>query len=228
MTTRRVVAFAAVLALLTSAPVARANGDPASDILLKDDVFFPYAPPTASRLQAALERLLRQTRASGYPMKVALIATANDLGAYGTYFFEPQRYADTLAHELLTIRHGRARAEQLHLLVVTPSGLYGSGLGERVDQALSPVEVDAAAQSDGLAQAAIEAVARLATANGHEVAIPPEARIRLPPRRESSERDGPSPVTFLLPVAVLVIGVLGQAAWPPDGTHGRPSPDGSP
>jgi len=204
---RRLIALVAALALLASPAVARADGDPASDILLGEDVFFPYAPKTAPRLSDALTGLLERTRSAGYPMKVALIESEGDLGANADLFGRPLDYANLLADELRTLRHGRAGGDDLHLLVVMPTGFSGSGLGDRVDEALGPVRIEAAAQSDGLARAAIEAVARLASVNGHSTPIPPEAKLALTARDESTNRSGPSVLPFVLPFGLVTIAI---------------------
>jgi MYXO-CTERM domain-containing protein len=59
--------------------------------------------------------------------------------------------------------------------VVMPGGFGGEHLGDGVNRALDPISIDVAAGSDGLARAAIEAVARLASVNGHQTPVPPEA-----------------------------------------------------
>ena len=201
------IALLAALASLAYPGAARADGDPASDVLLVQDVFFPYAPKTAPRLGDALTRLLKRTRSAGYPLKVALIESPGDLGANANLFGQPRAYANLLAEELRTLRHGRPSEDDLHLLVIMPSGLSGAGLGERVDEALAPVRIEAAAQSDGLARAAIEAVARLASVNGHPTPIPPEAKLRLAARHESTKRSGTSVILFVLPFALVTIGI---------------------
>jgi hypothetical protein len=208
---RRLLCVLAAATLLAAPATAVADGDPASDVLLQDDVFFPYAPKTAPRLSGALTRLLAHTRRAGYPMKVALIESRNDLGANGNLFYDPGAYGNLLSAELRTMRHGHL-TEALHLLVVTPSGFSGSGLGNGVDAALAPVKIDAAAQSDGLARAAIEAVARIATANGHPTPIPAVAKLPLAHRHESSARAGTSPLPFLLPI-LAIAGGLAVAGW---------------
>jgi len=118
----RLIALVAAFALLVFPAAASADGDPASDVLLSQDVFFPYAPKTTSRLRDALTGLLQRTRKSGYPMKVALIESPGDLGANGALFDRPLDYANLLAQELRTLRHGNAGGEELHLLVVMPAG----------------------------------------------------------------------------------------------------------
>jgi len=204
---RRRLALLAVAALLAAPPSARADGDPASDVLPMQDVFFPYAPPITSRLRSALERVVAQAGKAGYPMKVALLESAGDLGSYPQLFNQPQRYANLLASELPTNPHGEIRTRP-HLLVVMPVGFGGDNLGAEVDTALAPVKVDPAAQSDGLARAAIEAVARLATANGHRVAVPPEAHLKLEATNKSTKRSGgPSAWVFVGPLVLVVVAI---------------------
>lgn len=197
------VALLAVLALAAPAP-ARANGDPASDVLLRDDAFFPYVPQTSKRLSTAVTSLLKRARTAGYPMKVAMVQTPQDLGSYPEMFTQPNAYASLLSRELTTLRHGSARKEPLHLLVIMPSGFSGSNLGDRVDEALAPVKVDPDNKSDGLAQAALAAVARLATVNGHPLPVPPEASAKLP-RGGGGQGGGgiASSLIYVLPVALV-------------------------
>jgi hypothetical protein len=190
---------------LTWPATARGDGDPASDVLLRQDAYYPYAPPTSPPLRTALAGQLARLRADGYPMKVALIQSPADLGAYAPMYVQPQQYANLLANELATIRHGSARTEPLHLLVVFTSVITGSGLGDHVDDALGPVKVDAAAQADGLTQAAMRAVARVATAEGHRTTVPPAAQVKLTARNASAKRPGgPSILGFLAPAALAV------------------------
>ena len=151
--------------------------------------------------------MLEAARAAGFPMKVALIQTPNDLGAYPQMFNQPQAYADLLTRGLGSANpHGEVK--DIHLLTVMPGGFGGNNLGERVDEALHPIDIQTEAQSDGLAKAAIEAVARLATVNGHPVDTPPEARIELQATNDSEERDTTSPLVFIAPALLLFGGLL--------------------
>jgi hypothetical protein len=201
--------IALVLALLAVAaclpPAARADGDPASDVLVVQDAYFPYAPPTDGRYRRALNRTLAKARAAGYPVKVALIQTPRDLGAYPTLFNDANRYALLLSRELPQNRHGPRLVGQ-RILVVMPAGFGGVNLGDQVDGPLSKVTIDTGAQSNGLAVAAIGAVARLATANGHPVPLPPEARAAVSASK-SSKKGGPSPVFFVVPALILFAGI---------------------
>lgn len=192
---RRIALLAAALTLI-AVPPAAADGDPASDVLPTEDAFYPYNPPPSKPLVDALDALLERVRKAGYPMKVALIGSASDLGAYPTMFNDPQRYTDLLAGELPTNPHGKI-AKGLRLLVIMPGGFGGKNLGERVDEALAPVKIDVEAQTDGLVRAALAAVARIATVNGFETPVPPEA--------SADEGEGGSTPLIIVGAVILVL-----------------------
>jgi len=60
-----------------------------------------------------------------------------------------------------------------------------------------------------VARAAIEAVARVATANGHAVAVPPEARAKLQASHRSTKRSGgPSVWVFIAPLLFVVAAIV--------------------
>src|SRR5438105_1386416 len=59
---------------------AIADGDPASDVLLGENVFYPYSPPVSASLQKSLNATTAAAKRSGFPIKVALIASPVDLG----------------------------------------------------------------------------------------------------------------------------------------------------
>ena len=101
MRARLVWSLAAVLVAVSAAtaPAARADGDPASDILISRDVFFPYAPPTSNGVAQALLELTRRTRRAGWPIKVAIIATPQDLGSAGSLYASPQPYTNALTRD---------------------------------------------------------------------------------------------------------------------------------
>lgn len=169
-------------------PTARADGDPASDVLLTQDVFFPYSAPVSSSLAAALSATVRRAHAAGFPIKVALIQGPIDLGAVPRLFGTPQRYATFLDLEI-------SYNSQAKLLVVMPQGFGTVGVGP--SGSLSAIHVDAAHKSDGLARAAIEAVAALARREGHPVAAPAL------PGAESG--GGASPLPFVLVGAGVIV-----------------------
>jgi len=200
---RAALVAVAVLALLPAG--AFADGDPASDVLLAQDVYYPYAPKASTQMTTALDGLLARVRKAGYPVKVALIQTPSDLGAYPNLFGDTQNYANLLAKEIAFNSHP-------HLLVVMPSGFGGDNLGANVDSALKGIKVDDAAKSDGLIRAALAAVARIATANGHQTPVPPEASAALSASKASSKRSTPSAFVYGGPVLVALIAV-GALIW---------------
>lgn len=154
------------MAVLLAPAAARADGDPASDVLLIQDAYLPYFPAPAKPLAQTLTRLLAQLRKAGYPMKVALVQSAGDLGAYPEMLGKPEPYAKLLASEIVF------KVSKPHLLVVMPDGFAGRNLGPEAKGLLAKIGIDKSAQSDGLARAALEAVARIATANGHPTQVP--------------------------------------------------------
>jgi hypothetical protein len=156
---RYVTAFATTLLLVVSLSCcqARADADPASDILLGENVFYPYHPPVASRLQARLNAIVAAAHRAHVPLKVALIGTPFDLGALPSFFDKPKPYAAFLDQE---ITFGNRKVP---LLVVMPDGYGEAGLPTAAG-AIAATLARPAASSDGLARAAIAAVPRIAAA----------------------------------------------------------------
>ena len=68
------------IAYASLAGVAGADGDPASDILVEENVYLPYQTPSAAA-SAGLGRQVADVYASGRRIKVAVIAAKSDLGA---------------------------------------------------------------------------------------------------------------------------------------------------
>ena len=102
----------AVLLLLPAA--ARADGDPASDVLYFTDVFTSYEE-TNKPLIAKLQQATDVARAQGRPIKVAAIWNEFDLGAVPQLLNKPTTYARFLASELSGILTGP-------LVIAMPSG----------------------------------------------------------------------------------------------------------
>lgn len=206
----RVVALVIVSGVLLVPAQARADGDPASDTLLREDVYFPYSPPVSEPFGQALVKLLEDAKKLGFPIKVALIQTPADLGSYPQLFNNMQEYTNLLHSSLPApnaAQHGVESDKVIRLLVIMPAGFGGQNLGDGVDKALAPVKVDTDRESDGLAQAAMVAVARLATENGFPLDVPPEATA-VP--GEAEDDGGSSPASALVYIAPLIL-VLGGA-----------------
>jgi hypothetical protein len=156
---RRLLLSCALLAVL-AAPAARANGDPASDVLYFQDVYLPYTKPSAERAQE-LNDTVRDANRAGYRIKVAVIETAQDLGAVPSLFGKPGLYARFLGTEIRTFY-------TKNLLVVMPQGFgfYADGVAtDKEEKLLAGMTVDAQ-DSDGLTAAATAAVKALHAAAG--------------------------------------------------------------
>ncbi|PZS11101.1 MAG: hypothetical protein DLM64_07330 [Solirubrobacterales bacterium] len=149
-----------ILALMLAAPAARADGDPASDVLLGENVFYPYMPPVSAAIQKQLDAETAAASRARYPIKVALIASRVDLGVITSLFGRPQKYADFLDQEI-------SYQNRQVLLVVMPSGYGVQGVTPAARAVAASLSKPAGPQSNDLARAAIVAVARLAGAAGH-------------------------------------------------------------
>lgn len=157
------IVAAVILTITLAAPFAQADGDPASDVLIGENVFYPYSPSVSPALQRTLDAETAAASAEHFPIKVALIPSPVDLGSITSLFGEPQHYASFLDIEIsyLDIR-------QL-VLVVMPNGYGVSGLGRAATLAARTLTKPSGGQSNDLARAAIVAVARLASAAGHPI-----------------------------------------------------------
>jgi hypothetical protein len=116
---RRAVALLLVLVAgaLCAPALARADGDPASDILIKERVFYPYQLKLPRTSTDALEKTIAAAKDKGYAVRVAMIAKDFDLGSAGLLYRQPRVYAKFLAQEL-------AQFNSDWVLVVMPNG-YG-------------------------------------------------------------------------------------------------------
>jgi hypothetical protein len=192
LVTRAGLAASCVAALMALAPAAAlADADPASDILPTQNVFLPYQPKISDSLKADLQGVTAAAKKAGYPIKVAIIATAADLGGVPQLFNQPTRYAGYLGQEISF--NNKAQP----LLVVMPAGLGTYQAGASATKAIAGVKVGSGA--DGLAKAAIEAVQKLSAANGHPI------RGFKPVSSGGSGGGGGSAVIFAVPIALLVL-----------------------
>lgn len=157
---RHALALAAAVAVATLlSPIARGDGDPASDVLLGQSIYFPYTAPSQSE-EGALGRAVNSVYARGDRVKVALIYTSTDLGAIPSLFGRPSDYAHFLSVELALWYVGP-------LLVVMPAGfgIYDGGRSTAAEEnVLRSLHVDASS-SDSLARSATIALQHLAAAS---------------------------------------------------------------
>jgi hypothetical protein len=152
-----------LLVLLSPAPAARADGDPASDVLLAQNAFFPYSPPVSPAMEAALNHAIAAAARGGLHLKVAIIGSSEDLGADPRFFGYPARYAHYLDREI-------SFNSIQPLLVVMPAGFATIAAGP--PGALAGVSVDTKHASYGLTRSAILAVVALARAHGQPITMP--------------------------------------------------------
>lgn len=111
------VLILAVLAAALAAPVARADGDPASDYLITQQVFYPYYSNVPKATLQQLEGTVADANKKHFTIRVAVITSPYDLGSLSALWQKPQPYCRFLSLEL-------AFAYKNRLLVVTPNG-YG-------------------------------------------------------------------------------------------------------
>jgi hypothetical protein len=134
---------------------ARADGDPASDILFAQDVYVPYPYPSAS-LVTALNTAVAGANKGGMKLKVGVLAGVADMGTARSLFGRPADYAKFLGLELSYNYDGL-------LLVVMPAGFglfKGNTDTTTFAHAISSVSIDASS-ADGLVRTATAAVHRL-------------------------------------------------------------------
>ncbi len=110
-----VVALLAALLVGLPASVARADGDPGSDVLVYQNLFFGTDAGLSVQRQAQLGALLKVAAQTGFPVRVAIIASPFDLGAITGLWRQPRKYARFLGYEL-------SLAYKQRLLVVMPNG----------------------------------------------------------------------------------------------------------
>ena len=165
---RRALALAllVILVVAASAPSARADGDPGSDVLVYQSLFLASDAGVTIAQQAALDRLLAATRRSGFPVRIAIIATRDDLGAVTALWRSPRSYARFLGIELSLAYDGP-------LLVVMPNGFGLNWPGHATPaayRALSRIVIRPG--GSGLASAAQAGVSALAAAAHVRIAAP--------------------------------------------------------
>jgi len=162
------------------APSARADGDPASDYLLVQNVFLPLSTEPSAEQQAQLTDIVRRANLAGFKIRVAVIASAYDLGSATVLYGHPREYARFLGSELSFLYKSR-------LLVVMPSGFgfnWPKHSGTAEDQQLARIPIGPG--PGGLLAAAATAVERLAAAK--HIEIGPSTRTTLTTSHTTRDR----------------------------------------
>jgi hypothetical protein len=167
--------LACAVAAGLAASSARADGDPASDYLIGQQVFLSYDAKIPPAAQQKLVAAVASANRNGFPIRVALIWSRYDLGSVPELFRKPRTYARFLDAEDSkcwwggSCGSGRFKTTT-RLLVVMPNGLgfaqwkHNPASGYRT---LAGITVDPT--PTGLAAAATTAVVKLAAAAGVRV-----------------------------------------------------------
>lgn len=199
--TRALAIFSALL-VLALPTAASADVDPASDVLLFQNEFFPRVNPPSSTLKGTLTALTGQANQKGYGIKVAIIGARLDLGGVPQLYRHPDQYATYLGTEL---RSATGLIPSLVVVMRGGIGLYGVG---KEAKAVKDLTVPANANSDQLTQAAIDATKRLSAGAGFPLSAPTPKKVA----KGSKSSGGSAPlVAFMAPVALLLL--LGVVLW---------------
>jgi hypothetical protein len=199
---RRLAAcLAALVAGGLCAGSALADGDPASDVLVVQNVFLPFQADLPKPLEAKLTSATAEAKRAGYPIRVALITQPSDLGAVPSLFGKPQTYARFLGQELTFVYRDR-------LLVVMPQGFgvyHGRASVAQEQRVLSGIAIGSGVE--GMAGSAVNAVIALARSAGHRLSVEPVA-VQVVAKKDSSGSD-----RLLIGGAVAGVVLLAGAAF---------------
>jgi hypothetical protein len=184
------VSLSALVLATVAASTARANGDPASDVLIGTDVFLSLKAPVSSSSGRELRTLTSAAKKSGRPIKVAVIAQITDLGLVGSLWREPQSYAEFLGRELKFGYHGT-------LVVTMPNGfgVFGPDKTPAALRVLKGMRPPQPATLEQLGDATATAIRRIAAVNGHPISTPHKSNT----------------TTYVVIAAVLAGALLGAA-----------------
>ncbi len=194
---------ALALVLACAASPARADGDPASDYLIEQQLFLPIDGRISQQAQAQLAQTVRDVTERGFPIRVAVIWSPYDLGSVTALWRKPGPYARFLSAEITYFYKGR-------LLIVMPNGL-GFAYPKHdtaADRALL-ARIPITRTPTGLAQAATRAVTELAAADG----------VRLD--EEGSRRSTTRDVLIAVGLALLVLPVAAVLLFRPGARRAR-------
>jgi hypothetical protein len=218
------VACVAALLALGAAPSAYADGDPASDVLTEQPVFYGSALDLRSKPAAQLDALVKEAKRRGYPVNVVVISRLEDMGSATYLYDDPERYSDFLAGEIGCCVTGR-------LLIVMPGGFGVAHIGHSSRPDRKVVEaLPAPGAVAKLLPAAIDGVVALAAASGVKLAVPdvqplpngvdqPVTHASAPSTRTrggAASDSGGDWALYLVPVAafaVLALVAIGRGRW---------------
>ncbi len=213
----RTLLIVCVAASLGAATPASGHGDPTGHYLETDALYPSVADRASQAIELQLLGVLQAVQRDGYPVKVALVASKDDVADTPGMFRQPQRYAERLVADLEV-----ARPVTAPVLVVTPNGTgvagramvgdaYGPVTGTDAPTLLGPLGARRPADGDALAKLAIATVRRVARVGGHALpANVPPARLLAPGPSRGVPTDGSTPgwLPFAVFAAVFLIAWL--------------------
>jgi hypothetical protein len=203
---------------LVAANAATAHGDPSTHMLETENLYPAVASRPSQSLELRLIGVLRAAATRGYPVKIALIANADDLED-ASMLGRPQAYAEYLQREL----GGAAPALRAPLVVIDPSGFGVSGRELRNGR-LQPIRNATAwaplrgltvapdGDGDALARTALAVVRRATTAAGRPLPadVPPATYVAATPARDGGLG---IVIPIVLGVSFFLLAWLGYELW---------------
>jgi hypothetical protein len=185
-----------LILLGAGATPALGDGDPASDVLATQALFLPADAGLSPAQQAQLASLANAARRSGVSLRVAVIATAADLGSVTELWRQPETYSRFLGQELSLVYRGP-------VLVAMPNGF---GLYAPAKVAPSVRAAVAALPSPGsgsrLGAATLTAIERIAAASGHPLPAPTAGGVTAP---GGSSSDPAAWLVFVSGLAIIAL-----------------------
>jgi hypothetical protein len=158
-----IVLLVAAVVCAVAAGQARANGDPASDVLPFTTVFLSIKSPSTSPAGRDLLAVTQAAAKKKRPIRVAVITAPTDLGLIQSMWRKPQLYAGFLGQELF--QFGRYNGT---LVVAMPNGygVYGPEAAKG-KHALARLPKPNTNDLERLGEDAANAVRAVAVANGY-------------------------------------------------------------
>jgi len=204
--------LAVAVAVLVGAGVAKADADPASDVLIKHELYLPYDAKVSPAAESRLRKAIARARSAGRPVRVALIASPKDLGGVPQLFGRPLWYARYLDIEIEYFFRG-------DVLVVMPQGAGLARAGGRLVADPAVIAARPGDDPDDLADTAAELVDEIAT--GKPARLLPDTPMTIPSRQSGapnpahdpvSAPDGGFPTEVMAGVVCLAVLVLSPLA----------------
>ena len=212
----RILVIAGVAASLGAAAPAFGHGDPTGHYLETEALYPSLAARPSQAVELQLLGVLQAVQRDGYPVKVALVGSEDDLADMPSMFRRPQRYAEELVRGLEV-----ARPVTAPVLVITPHGMgvagramvrgvYGPVTRAQAPGAAGPARRPPGGRRRWAGAGRDRAVRRVARLGGH--ALPADvapARLLAPGPSRAVPSDGSAPgwLPFAVFAAVFLLGV---------------------